>query len=106
MDISIKRGVDMSGIDPRIWAKAEAIGDVFRAHGVDPVITSAKRKPEGRFSFHHTGRALDWRGRQITDAKSRKALLHDLVSLLGEDFDVVMYDVGAGGHYHIEYDPR
>ena len=106
MDIQIDKGVNMAGIDPRMWSKAEAIADIFRAEGVKPVITSAARPIEGKFSFHWMGLALDWRGRHLVGETARNRVFERLKKLLGTDFDVKMYDLDQGGHYHIEYDPR
>ena len=104
-DIAIKNGVDMSDLDPRIWSRAQDIANVFRTYGVQPVITSARRKARGRFSYHHVGRALDFRAKHIASAGTRKDILEDLQRTLGDDFDVVLHGEGDNIHYHIEYDP-
>ena len=106
MDIQIDKGVNMAALDPRMWSKAEAIADIFRAEGVKPVITSAVRPIKGKFSFHWMGLALDWRGRDLPDQEARDRVFGKLKALLGPEFDVIMYDISAGGHYHTEYDPR
>ena len=103
--IKIKPGVDMSGLFPEIWGRAGDIANVFGRHGVEAVITSARRPARGRFSYHHVGKALDFRAKHIRDASIRKAILNDLRATLGNDFDVILHGRGDNIHYHIEYDP-
>lgn len=105
MNIEIKPGVDMSQIDPRIWERAWFIAETFNAEGVPAVITSAKRPIKGKFSFHWIGCAIDWRGNHLPNQAARERVF-DALKALGPDFDVIMYDISKGGHYHVEYDPR
>ena len=104
-DIAIKRGVDMSGLDTRIWERAEDIANVFRTYSYQPVITSARRKARDKFSYHHVGRALDMRANHIRDNGTRNSILADLRRTLGDDFDFILHGEGANIHFHIEYDP-
>lgn len=109
MNIQIDVGVDMAGLDPVIWRHADDMAKVFATEGVPMVITSAKRPLKSgntRFSFHWVGRALDLRGRHLNGETARTRVFEKLKVLLGPDYDVTMYDLSKGGHYHVEYDPK
>lgn len=103
--IKIKPGVDMTGLVPEIWSKAGEIAETFDRLGYECVITSARRPPGGRFSYHQTGRALDFRAKHIGNDAHRSKILTEIIGVCGPDYDVILHGQGPNIHYHIEYDP-
>jgi len=104
--IKIKNGVDMSGLDHRLWKKARPIAAIFAKHGLDAVITSARRAPGGRFSWHHEGKAYDWRAKHIESPRLKRLILQEISNVCGRKFDVILHGEGNNIHYHVEYDPK
>lgn len=104
-NIQIKPGVDMSGLEASIWKKAGPIAAVFQQLGYDCVITSARRPATGKFSYHHVGKALDFRAKHIKTDNHRSAILAKIIGVCGNDYDVILHGEGDNIHYHVEYDP-
>lgn len=68
--------------------------------GGQAYITSACEGEHGPGSLHPHGYALDFRIRDIPNAK-RPALAEAVSEALGDDYDVVLEPT----HLHVEYDP-
>ena len=99
----IKSGVKFEGLHA-IWSIAYPI--VLYTYrnvvpGIDPVITSGSDGKHKTNSFHYSGKALDFRTKNIPEHKLQ-VLLPILRQNLGENFDVVW----ETDHLHIEYDPK
>lgn len=101
----VKTGVDMSGLAPEIARVLEPVGQVFASYGLRGVVTSARRAPAGRFSYHHVGKAVDFRGKHVQQSL-RQPILDDIRRILGADYDVIAHGEGDNFHYHIEFDPK
>ncbi len=105
MLLLIKQGVNIAELHPKIVSKLWDTVELFVEYGYDCVITSARRTPGGRFSFHHEGKALDLRANHIKDEQIRAVILDKLRSLWGNEFDIILHGEGDNIHYHLEYDP-
>lgn len=101
--IKIKPGVDMSGLNPKIWKVAFHVADIFDEFDYPAVITSAYR-PKKPNSLHH-GFALDFRANHIELKTRQEAIKERIVQTCGPDYDVILHGAGPNIHYHIEYDP-
>lgn len=104
-NLQIKPGVDMSGLATEIWGKADAIAECFADLGYDCVITSARRPSTRRFSYHHIGKALDFRAKHIRTDNHRATILAKIIGVCGGDYDVILHGEGDNIHYHVEHDP-
>ena len=68
---------------------------------IELVLTSAKEGPHGENSLHYTGRAFDFRTRDLTDTEQENwATLCRL--RLDAEFDVVLEKT----HLHVEFQPK
>lgn len=101
----VKEGVDLSNIQPPIASRLFDIAGVFDKNGVECVITSARRAPVGKKSWHHFGLAVDCRANHISNRNVQLKILAELIGLLGPEYDVILHGEGANIHYHIEHDP-
>ena len=105
--IICKEGVRFRDLWPEIYLIFGVIDDLFRRHGVQAVITSAQDSTHGANSLHYKGRALDLRTKHLSSNAAKRALVAELASLLGPDYDVILENVGGlQEHLHVEYDPR
>lgn len=103
--IGIKEGVDLSEMSARITSKLLGLASIFKTHGQQMEITSARRQPALKFSYHHIGMAIDLRANDIATHEQRIEILDDIRRYLGEDYDVILHGKDMNIHYHIEYDP-
>ncbi len=101
MGLQIKHGVDLSMIDPRMWAGVPKIVAAYARQDFDAIITSGRDGTHGPRSLHYFGRALDLRIRHLSDGLA-KTIRDEIKNALGIDFDVVL----ESDHIHVEYDPN
>ena len=99
--ISIKPGVDISGIQPEMALALPIIATVYAEFGVECVITSSKDGKHGRNSLHYVGFALDFRTRDLSHDDQLK-LQKILCERLQVQFDVVL----EKDHLHVEFQPE
>lgn len=61
----------------------------------------------GARSLHPAGNALDLGTHQVKDIATRLAIVRDIQSVLGPQFDVVFEAQGElNEHIHVEFDPK
>lgn len=107
-------GINFDDMHPAMWHARSVVDRVTREF-VDrnAVITSGRREAVGAFSWHHVGRALDLRVRDMTAAQQRD-YARRLREELGPDFEVILEGPHAPDpryrdrppHVHVEWDPR
>jgi hypothetical protein len=104
--ISIKKGVQLAGVQPVMWRIAVVLEDLYAKYKSDLVITSGTDGKHGKNSLHPKGRALDFRtsnlpgGYQGLAAQDVSQRLKVIVA--GRGYDIVLEE----DHLHVEYDPK
>lgn len=100
----LKLGVDISKLKPPIRKQLNAISDVFKAFGVEPVVTSTYEGSHSPWSIHYAHLAIDFRRPRKFAIKSQthSLLVRKLREELGPDYDVSLEST----HIHVEYDPK
>src|SRR5262245_27533458 len=102
--MQLKSGVRLLGLKPEMVVAVIAANDVWKAPGVDLVVTSCIDGTHSRSSAHYTGRAMDFR---VHDLPDPQAAVAKLKAALGDDFDVILEGAGTpNGHCHVEHDPK
>lgn len=100
--ITIKDGVDLSGIDRRMWNAVAIVDQIMgKAH-----ITSGREGVHGPASWHYIGRALDfdwpdssYEEEQSLEAQEKRLRLRGLVlDALGSRYQAVAHRT----HLHVE----
>ena len=75
--------------------------DVFQRHGLDAIITSGTDGTHRAGSLHYAGKAFDFRRWEADAAGVTAALVDELKTALGPDYDVILEST----HIHVEHDP-
>lgn len=99
--ISIKDGVNISGIRPEMSVALQIVAYVLTTNGYSTIVTSVMDGKHGRGSLHYVGCAMDIRTRHIPEGQ-QDALVLVMRESLGAQFDVVLEDT----HIHIEFQPK
>ena len=101
-------GVKIGRLHPKMGPAIAAVAQAARTLGLpQPVITSGNDSVHGAGSLHFRDRALDFRGRNITDAQGR-ALEAAVETILGSGYDVI-FEIKTdpnSDHLHVEFDPN
>lgn len=100
MALSLKPGVLFDRIDISILKALPDIETIFRGHGLDTVITSARDGEHMTNSLHYIGKAIDIRTREISPFILAE-IHRECQDGLGSDYDVVL----EKNHLHVEFDP-
>ena len=119
--MTLKPGVKLSGIDGPAIVAAIVADQVYAAHGLEMVWTSALDGRHSATSLHYKGKAIDARlpsrcdptpGRPAPtafDLELDKRVTRDIQEQLGPEFDVVLethQPERLNWHIHIEHDPK
>jgi hypothetical protein len=104
--------VTIRGIRPELACIFPIVGEVFKHHGIDLVITSVTDRPHSKSSLHYAGAAADiywdpaWS--EILDPELIKLKLFRKINGFPKDAGIPPdYDVVfEGDHFHIEYQPK
>ena len=100
--IRFKQGVRLTDLSPQMVFAAMVVDAVYRKHDiVDCVVTSGSDGEHSTNSWHYTGRALDFRTRNVPEL-IRNAVAQEISVSLGENYYVVL----EATHLHCEYDPK
>lgn len=93
-----------ASMDPAIRAVAEA---AQRLGLPTPVITSGADSRHSTGSLHYSGRALDFRGNNISVEQGR-AFAAEVGRILGDRYDVLFetFANSSNNHLHVEFDPN
>ena len=103
----LKAGVKLAHLSPQMALGAAIVAAVYSRFGVECVVTSANDSKHSQRSKHYVGDALDFRTKQATLDGREEDLREEVKAALGDDFDVVLEDVGTDNeHLHVEYDPK
>lgn len=112
--VAARHGVRVKNSAVRISSLHRAMGPVIgavaraaAAMGLPtPVITSGNDSSHKQGSLHFRGRALDFRGNNVSLAQG-KALRTAVALELGADYDVLFetFANSANNHLHVEFDP-
>ena len=97
--MKIKRGVSLNHIRPEIIPAIIIAKDIVESMGREFTITSITEGKHRLDSLHYTGRAFDFRSRNMTPTEKDKCA-EQLAALLGDEFDVVK----EATHIHCEWD--
>ena len=101
MALSLKEGVQLTGLRPEMVLATVVIDAVYTELGVPTVITSAVDGQHSENSLHYTGLALDFRTNTLPPDFQGK-LLNLVTTRLGAEFDVVLEE----DHLHVEFQPE
>lgn len=100
-------GVKIGKLHPQMGPVIAAVAQAAKTLGLpQPVITSGNDSAHMAGSLHFKGRALDFRGRNITDGQGR-ALEAAVKGIVGSAYDV-MFEIKkdpSSDHLHVEFDP-
>lgn len=104
--ISLKPCVKISKLQPQILLAWMIWCDLCRQHNMSAVISAGEDGKHQTSSKHYIGQALDFRTKHL-GSTLRDALVSDLKQAAGENYDIVVEDVGGDNeHGHMEYDPK
>lgn len=101
-------GVRLEALHPSMDPAIRAIAQAARDLGLPtPVITSGNDSRHSNGSLHYSGRGLDFRGNNITEAQGR-AFAQRVSETLGAQYDVVFetFSNKSNNHLHVEFDPN
>jgi hypothetical protein len=104
--------IDIFTVKPELLLGLQIVEGVFRAHGLELLITSCYRPGPGQL-LHGRGWAADIRlpSRSGGSPASDAMLLEECFTALGGmkpsgQFDMILeVGVAGGDHYHLEFDP-
>ena len=99
--MSIKKEVNLSGLQPELAVAHVEISKIYSSYGVDAVITSALDSEHKLGSLHYVGLALDYRIWNVPSLVLQELFLK-IKEALGSQFDVVLED----DHIHVEFQPK
>lgn len=106
--IQIKPGTNVQSLDPHMKPAISSVAANTRGLGLSaPTVTSAQDRKHLINSLHPEGKALDFRGNNISIADG-KVLADRVGHQLGSDYDVqfeTFPNNAANNHLHVEYDP-
>jgi hypothetical protein len=103
--MKLKPGVKLTDLVPQMVLAARIIEGVYDNYRCECVITSGNDSKHGANSLHYKGRALDFRTKNY--AGDKRALRDEIKEALGDDFDVILEDLGGvNEHIHTEYEPK
>lgn len=88
--------VNLEGVSWRMFRAAAIADSVYKKHGAEAVVTSAKDGEHSQHSLHYEGLAIDLRTRNVPDPEAVRA---ELQEELGPDYAVIF----EGDHIHVQY---
>jgi conjugal transfer mating pair stabilization protein TraG len=107
--VHIKPGTNVKSLDAHLAPAIRAVAQETGALGLTaPTLTSAQDRHHTDGSLHPEGKALDFRGHNITITQGQ-ALAGRVRQDLGRDYDVqfeTFAEDPANNHLHVEYDPK
>lgn len=105
--------VNLSGVEPEMFAATSVVASVFAAAGVDTVLTSANDGVHtglpvagGTKDPHYEGKAIDFRLRHLRfeDVRARAGVVAAITDKLGAEFFVTYEDPGGPNeHCHVQH---
>jgi hypothetical protein len=105
--MQFKQGVKLAGVKPEIIIAIFRLDSLFKSLNIPLIITSLTDGKHSVNSLHYKGLAVDLRTKHIQDVEVKKSLVNEIKSALGEEFDVVLENLGKEQeHIHVEFDPK
>lgn len=101
MTLEIKPGVTLLGLVPQMLVALIVIEREYERLGVRCVITAGNDGEHELNSEHYSGRALDFRTRDISPPQQSE-LVATVRNALGRDFGVIL----EADHVHVHYRPQ
>lgn len=102
----IKLGVSLKDLQPQMAIAYAIIQDIYRQFGYGCTITSGNDGVHMAGSCHGTGDALDFRTKHL-ERPDFRVMMEEVKAALGQEFDVVIENVGEPNeHLHVEYQPK
>jgi hypothetical protein len=98
--VAVKPGAIVNSVQAMEYAR-RVIAGIFNRNSYQLVITSGIDSVHMAGSLHYTGRAEDYRTRDIHPADLSR-MVAEIRSALGSDYDVII----EPDHLHVEYDPN
>lgn len=92
--------VNIWGLQKEMRPVLKTADKLWKDHGEELVITSARDGVHSAGSLHYYGLAVDLRTHYFSLADQHK-IMQDLQNALGHDYDVIFHK----SHIHVEYDP-
>lgn len=99
--MQIKDGVNIWGLERVMQPVLKAAEEIWKHHGQELVVTSARDGIHSAESLHYYGQAVDLRTRYFSEGVV-VVIATKLRKTLGKDYDVVVHKT----HIHVEYDPK
>ena len=107
MNISIKPGALVTGVQPELILGLMIIQRVFDSYGYETVITEATGGQHMQGSLHYKGLAADLRSKHIVTPAIKSRILLESKLCLGDEFDMILEDPnGPNEHLHLEFQPK
>ena len=104
--ISIKPGVDLTGLSGELAAAIPIVAAVFLEEFKSDCVITSGRDGKHRHITHYLGYALDFRTRHLlaTDRCRVEGLVQKALGGAEGQYDVILED--GPDHLHVELDPR
>lgn len=100
---TLKPGVQISGVKPELVIGLLVVEEVLRSNGFDLVVTEVTGGKHMQGSLHYQGLAADIRSKNLPDVPTKLKVLKEAQLALGENFDMILENVGSSNeHFHIE----
>ena len=105
--MSIKPGVDLTGILPEMGIAVSIVMDVARSLAIPFVITSGRDGKHSPTSLHYSGLALDFRANHVPEPTAVE-YGRVVAERLGKQYDVILERDKDGkiDHLHCEFDAK
>jgi conjugal transfer mating pair stabilization protein TraG len=107
--VAVKPGTNIRSLDPAIVTAISSVASTTHNLGfAPPTITSGQDRHHQRGSLHPVGRALDFRGNNLSTTQG-SLLAGGVMQRLGPNYDV-FFEVSrsdpSNNHLHVEFDPK
>ena len=102
MNISLKVGVNATGIRAELLLGIMVAAGVYEEHDTDLVVTSLVDSKHSVTSLHYAGAAADLRTRNLPSSADPALIASEIKKRLTKDYDVI----AESDHIHLEWQPR
>ena len=99
--MTIKPGAKIRGIRPELAIALQIIDGIYRAHGLELMITEGTGATHMAGSLHYVGQAADLRSSNVPTA-IHDPVINEIRTALGAEFDFVV----EADHFHVEFQPK
>lgn len=107
MNLDWKVTVKPNNVAPEIILAIMMVESVFSKHGYYCTITSLNDSYHGHNSLHFSGKAVDFRTKELPTEEKHNVVREIVIKLISHGYDVVFEDEGEPNeHLHVEWDPK